>query len=158
MPKPATTPLPLPSNVQAQLQRLTPEQRSLFMAQMMRQKNQQMQQQQQQAFQQQQQQQQTAPQPGSFANAMPMNGGPYPAPSNFSPQIANNMMNLMGSTTIGGAHMMNLADTQAGMLHRRTPSGNQVPQAGGVGGVGYDIMQSFMQRNADGSGGPVMGP
>ncbi|KAF7978845.1 hypothetical protein HWV62_44653 [Athelia sp. TMB] len=151
MPKssvPTTAPIPgLPSNLQAQFQRLTPEQRQLFVAQLMAQRRN--------VQQQQQQQQQTQPpafqpqgptQQGNFgipaANASTFSGQP-----NFPPQAGHNMMNLMGASGMSNAQMMSMMAAQPGLPHRRTPSGNPVTQP-----VGYDILQSFMQRNADGSG------
>jgi len=131
-------------NVAAQLQRLTPEQRNLFIAQMMRQK-QQSQSQSQHQFQHQQQ-----PQQPNF-NLNPPNFGD---PANFPP------MNMLGNSppggnqTIGGAMSMMGQPGGTGGLHRRTPSGNAMPQA--VTGLSYEVLQSFMQRNADGSG--PMGP
>jgi len=78
--------------------------------------------------------------------------------ANFS----SNGVNLLGNTapgvnqTIGGTMMSLMGSQPGGMggLHRRTPSGNTMPQGGGMGNVSYEVLQSFMQRNADGSGGP----
>jgi hypothetical protein len=129
-------------NVAAQLQRLTPEQRNLFIAQMIQQK-QQSQSQSQHQFQHQQQSQQP-----NFNLNLPNFGDP----ANFPP------MNMLGNSppggnqTIGGTMMSMMG--QPGGLHRRTPSGNAMPQA--VTGLSYEVLQSFMQRNADGSG--PMGP
>lgn len=134
----------------AQFQRLSPEQRSLFLAQMMNQRRNnpqsQQQSQQQQAF-----QPQTATQAGNFT--APANTGVFPGQATFPTQATHNMMNLMGGSNTANAQMMNMMGAQPSMPHRRTPSGNPVPQAA----IGYDVMQSFLQRNADGSGGAGMG-
>jgi len=62
-----------------------------------------------------------------------------------------------GSMGVGGSTMpaMGLQPVSlGGGLHRHTPSDNSVVQVGG--GVSYEMLQSFMQRNADGSGGAGM--
>jgi len=43
-----------------------------------------------------------------------------------------------------------IGSQQVDGLHRRTPTGNAMPQAGGMSNVSYEVLQSFMQRNADG--------
>jgi hypothetical protein len=70
-------------------------------------------------------------------------------------------MNSVGNPPpASGGAMMSMAGSQPGGvsgLHRRSPSGNAMPQAGGMS-LSYEMLQSFMQRNADGSGGMRMGP
>jgi mediator of RNA polymerase II transcription subunit 25 len=161
MPKPIMQ--QLPPAIAAQLQRLTPDQRTLFIAQMMRGRPQlQQPQPPQQQFQPQQPQQ-----PPNYNLGQPTFGdsGRF-HPTNFQGNFTANGMNLLGNTPPGVNPIMNGAmvsmagSQQGGMggLHRRTPSGNAMPQAGGMSGVSYEILQSFMQRNGDGSGGGGMGP
>jgi mediator of RNA polymerase II transcription subunit 25 len=143
-------------DVAAQLQRLTPDQRGTFLNVMRHGQQQRHQQQQQQQFQPQQQSQQQL----NYNLGAPNFGdsGRFD-PTNFPP----NGMNPLGSPapgvnqTIGGPMMSMIGSQPGGMggLHRRTPSGNAMPQAGGMSNVSYEVLQSFMQRNADGSGGSM---
>jgi len=70
-------------------------------------------------------------------------------------------MNLLGgpapgvNQTTGGPMTSTIGSQQVDGLHRRTPTGNAMPQAGGMSNVSYEVLQSFMQRNADGSGGSM---
>jgi mediator of RNA polymerase II transcription subunit 25 len=146
MPKPM-----IPPTIAAQLQRLAPDQRNLIFAQMMRPRPQQQQPQPpQQQFKPQQQPQQP------HYNLGPPNFGDSGRfdPANFQ----GTSMNLLGNPppASGGALLSMMGSQPGGMggLHRRTPSGNAMSQAG----VSYEMLQSFMQRNPDGSGGAGIGP
>lgn len=166
MPK-QLTPLPIPPALAAQLERLTPAQRQAFVATFATRQQAQARQQQNQSQPQQPQQALQPPhqpplnQPGGFAIPS-SNFGAAPSfnPANFQTDLqANGMMNLLGTplpganTNMGGPMMSMMGQQPNGMgLHRRTPSGNPMPQAGGMGNVSYEMLQSFMQRNADGSG------
>jgi mediator of RNA polymerase II transcription subunit 25 len=146
--------------VAAQLQRLTPDQRNTFLAQMMnrarQQQSQQSQQPQQQQFQSLRQPQQPQ-QPNYNLNTPNLGDSNRFDAANFQ----QNFLNLLGNhapgvnPAIDGTMMSTMgSQTQGGMggLHLRTPSGNPIPQSGGLGGVSYEVLQSFMQRNVDGSG------
>jgi hypothetical protein len=157
MPKPFMQ--QLPPAIMAQLQRLTLEQRNLVIAQMIRSRSQS------------QHPQPPPPQP-QFQSQQPQQPPNYnPGQPNFgdsgrfdTTNLQGNFtaMNLLGNTQPGLNLNMNgmmsmMASQQGGMgeMHRRTPSGSAMPQAGGVS---YEMLQSFMQRNGDGSGGAGMGP
>jgi len=93
---------------------------------------------------------------------------PFVPAANFQGNFPTNgmqSMNFFGSSSQGGNAGMggslipalgSQPSSIGGGLHRRTPSGNPIPQVDGVGNVSYEMLQSFMQRNADGSGGAGM--
>ena len=85
--------------------------------------------------------------------------GPF---GNFKTNNNVQSINLFGGSSQGGSASMGglimppmglQPDSMGGGLHRRTPSGNPIPQADGMGNVSPEMLQSFMQRNVDGSGG-----
>jgi len=151
-------PKPLAPDFAAQFQRLPPEQKKLIVAQVTRQKLQQQQRQQQL---QQQQHQPGLYDPGSLNVRDP---GHLASAANLQDQFQMNSMQSMdafgtshsSSMGVGGSTMpaMGLQPVNlGGGLHRRTPSDNSIMQ---MSGVSYEMLQSFMQRNADGSGGAGM--
>jgi hypothetical protein len=153
----------LPPAIVAQLQRLTLEQRNLFIAQIMRTRSQ-SQQPQPPSQPQPQFQPQQPQQPPNYNLGQP-NFGDSGRFDTTNLQGNFTAMNLLGNTQPGLNFNMNgmmsmMASQQGGMgeMHRRTPSGSAMPQAGGTSAVSYEMLQSFMQRNGDGSGGAGMGP
>lgn len=146
MPKPnSAAQLPRP-NPAAQFQNFTPEQKKLI--QHTRQK-------------QQQQQQQL----GHY-NLGGLNvgdSGHFAAAPAFQEQFQTNGMQLdvfgtsqSGSAAVSGSTMPVMGSQSVslgGGLHRATPSDNSITQAGSVS---REMLHSFMQRNADGSGGMGM--
>lgn len=150
LPKPT-----FPPNVTAQLQRLTSDQKTTFLTQLMRNR-----QQPQQAHPQPQPHQfqthQSAQQPNYNLGAPDFGDSGRFDPANFQ---SPNGMDLLSNSTPGvnltmNGSMIGSQPTGLGGHHRRTPSGNSMSQASNLS---YEVLQSFIQRNADGSGGP-MGP
>lgn len=153
MPKP-------PLDFAAQLQKLTPEQQ-LVLAQMTRQKQREQQQQQ---LLRQQQLLQHQHQPGLYDQGGLNVPGHFVPPANLQDKFQTNSihsMDVFGTSQSGssgvGASIMPVMGPQSvslgGGLHRRTPSDNSLMQASSVS---IEMLQSFMQRNADGSGGAGM--
>jgi hypothetical protein len=133
----ASTTLNLKPELVIQLQRMSPEQRNQVLATWIRQKRTQ---QQQQAQQQQflQQMQMDAPGVGG--------GGPYTFPPN---------VNIDMPSTGGNMNPLGMF----GAPQRPMSGGVIQTGAGGMGNVSFEMMQSFMQRNANESGnGMGMGP
>lgn len=151
----------LPPEVQAQLRQLPHDQQRNWLAQAFALHQNKIKQQQQQQKQQQLQQQQQQQQQQNAMNFMhnqaagpsQMNGfGPGGPAAMFPgrPAPPQGLAQGLPQQTFT-PEMMNFSQQQlnAGMMHRRTPSG-------GGGNVNFDVnhmMQSFMQRNQDGNGG-----
>lgn len=152
-----------PPHVLAQLQRLSADQRTMVLAQLMRSKQQQLQQQQLLAHQQAaaaggsnttnamnagQDMQQQQPQLPFGMNTHPPNFGPgnnlFGAAGNQGGPGSNQSMNTMGLGQPGGGGM-----ATAGLPR---PMGGGVPGGLPGGAFSLEMMQSFMQRNEGGMG------
>lgn len=151
IPKPAHPQMIIPANfppsMREQLEKMSPEQREVIMTRLARGKQQNMlqqaQQSQQQLHQRQQQQQQLVQQQQTSGV-----GGPGGAPFMHAGNNNNNNMVLGLAGNHGGGSMMG-----AGLSRPMNASSQGQGQGGmpNVGGnVSYEMLQSFMQRNAEG--------
>ncbi|KDQ59204.1 hypothetical protein JAAARDRAFT_33941 [Jaapia argillacea MUCL 33604] len=148
----------LPPDVLAHLQTLTPDARRQYLQDMLR-RHLETQRQQQQQQQQQQQRQMLQQQPDPS-----MNNGMNPLMLAAANQSMNGMNNLLGPMMGQPGSASNPINVNMGgaMGQPQLNMGGGFPQAqpnrgqGPMGNVSYEMLQSFMQRNADGSMLPGM--
>ncbi|KDR79053.1 hypothetical protein GALMADRAFT_244803 [Galerina marginata CBS 339.88] len=128
----------IPPAMLAQMRELNPEQRNTIMAELHRRRQQQM------LAQQQQQQQQ------QFSHNQDVNGTVPFAPTLHPPNHANmNAVLNMMTTQAPSASTIPMNTTQPTFPNTLPRPG--LNPSGGVQGVSYEMMQSFVQRNADGN-------
>ncbi|KAF9565425.1 hypothetical protein CPC08DRAFT_759610 [Agrocybe pediades] len=144
--------IPIPPQIAAQLQAMTPEQRARAIAQIMQHRQQQQQHQAQQA------QQQFQPQQAHLMSHVqnPMIAG-FPQGMNAPQLSAHGTMNaalntMANSQGPGPGMMMGMNAPQASFPATLPRMGNNTNEGNVPGNVSLEMMQSFIRRNADGSG------
>jgi len=149
--------LNLPPQIVTQLQKLTPAQRNLVLAQFLRQRQQQQLQQQQQQQHQHPHQHQHQPQHQQMQQQQD-SGGLVSFGLNAQPQgdyvNMSGLLGTLGSQAGAGGNSMNSMNlAQQGMVGTGLSRPVSGAVQGGIGGnVSYEILQSFMQRNPEGPG------